>query len=239
MNALHARRTRPGPLALVSRAAPVVAAALLAWIAWGGRINAGEVPGAEEYRASVRAAVEALPWRLGSWVGADIETPPAAIQLLKPNVLKQRRYVNDTTGRVFNVLLVHCSDTRDMRGHYPPVCYPAHGWKLVEARTTTMTMGGQSYPARSYLFSRVVQGVEQRMLNFSFFVLPDGTLVADDAALDRSSGARWATQLGAAQVQIVGGEDLPEPERMAIVQEFIAALEGAIRTVAQGVRPHG
>lgn len=236
---MSARRPRPGLLTLLSRAAPVVAGAMLVWIAWSGRINAGQVHGAEEYRAAVRASVEALPWRLGSWVGADVETPPAAIQLLKPNILKQRRYVNDSTGRTFNVLIVHCSDTRDLRGHYPPVCYKAHGWLEVETRTSSVAMNGQSFPAKSYLFSRVVQGVEQRMLIFSFFILPDGTIVPDDASLDRSSGARWATQLGAAQIQIVGGEDLTEPERMVIVQEFVGALDNAIRTIAQGVRAHG
>lgn len=222
-----------------SRAAPFLAAALLAGVLFAGRINAGEVPGAQEYRDAVRDAVEGLPYFIGRWKGFDIDTPPAAIQLLKPNVIKQRRFVDTSTGRAFSVLIVHCSDTRDMRGHYPPVCYPAHGWQEVDVTPTTITIGGQAYPARTYDFARVVEGVEQRLHIFSFFVLPDGSIVADDAALDRWSSKRYATQLGAAQFQVVGGENLPESERREVVDEFVRALEGPIRIIARGVRDDG
>lgn len=222
-----------------SRIAPLAAAAMLFGVLFAGRINAGEVPGASEYRDAVRAAVEGLPYFIGRWRGVDVDTPPAAIQLLKPNVIQQRRFVDPTTGRVFSLLIVHCSDTRDMRGHYPPVCYPAHGWQEAGVAPTTITIGGQAYPARTYDFVRVVEGVEQRLHIFSFFVLPDGSIVADDAALDRASSKRYATQLGAAQFQIVGGENLPESERREVVDEFVRALEGPIRIIARGVRDDG
>ena len=55
------------------------------------------------------------------------EVPPEAQELLRPNAIFSRRF--QRPGEIgVHVLVVHCSDARDMIGHYPPICYPSSGW---------------------------------------------------------------------------------------------------------------
>ena len=83
----------------------------------------------DEYHASVKAAVEAVPTVVGSWVGIDTPVPEAAVRMLHPNIILSRRYQNLSTNETLTVLLVHVRDARDVLGHYPPVCYPGQGWR--------------------------------------------------------------------------------------------------------------
>ena len=43
-------------------------------------------------RQSVAFAFERAPHRLGPWVGKDVELPPAAAKLLRPNAILSRRF---------------------------------------------------------------------------------------------------------------------------------------------------
>ncbi|MEC9372789.1 MAG: exosortase-associated EpsI family protein [Planctomycetota bacterium] len=222
------------PRQLLNLAAPVVTAAILIGSLATSRIDADAGPGAEQYHADVRAAIDKIPYRVGPWVGADLEAPPAAVKLLKPNRLLQRRYVDPATGESFSLLVVHCADMRDMRGHYPPICYPAHGWTQDAAEMESFTWAGGRYPGVDYDFHRVVRGTRQEMKIFGFFILPDGRIVAEMDELSRAAGRRSTTQLGAAQVQIIGGEELSEERRSEIINEFVRAIEPTIRTIAEG-----
>ena len=45
---------------------------------------------AEPYHQQVKLAADAIPYRIGQWVGSDQDVPPSAIRLLQPNVLFNR-----------------------------------------------------------------------------------------------------------------------------------------------------
>jgi len=218
----------------VGRGAPIVCAALLLGALLFGGFDAGAAVGAEEYHERVREAFEEAPYRFDAWVGSDVEAPPAAIKLLRPNRLLQRRYTNLETDRVMSVLLVHCADTRDMLGHYPPRCYPAHGWSSASTEIASFELGGSMYAGTDYRFTRAANGVEQRMRVFGFFVLPDGKIVPDMGELDKAAGRRAATRFGAAQVQVIGGEGLSEEARMDLIERFLEEFEPVIRVIARG-----
>lgn len=233
------QRQPVGWLATLNRVSPALAVAALIAMFFVAGPGAGKVSGSDEYAERVRAAIERIPYQIGDWVGKDIEVPAPALKLLKPNKIMQRRYVDPSTGRTISVLVVHCGDVRDMRGHYPPVCYPAHGWDEVreQREASSVSVSGGVFPARNYMFRRVVQGVEQSMGILSFFVLPDPrTPIAEDMrALDRRAQIRSTAALGSAQVQIVGAEQIPGAEREKVINQFMRALEPAIRAVASGV----
>lgn len=224
----------PGTMS-IHKLAPFLCAAALGAIVLSRSIDAESIAGADAYHDRVKTAVSALPYRVGVWVGVDVDTTQEAVKLLKPNIILQRLYRDPATGRSFSLLVVHCKDTRDMVGHYPPVCYPAHGWERGDSHMTSFSTGGASSPAMTYEFNRVIQGVEKNMSIFSFFVLPDRRIVADMETLGKVAGTRAASQLGAAQVQIVGGEALSETERKEVIDEFIRAIEPMIRVVSEGV----
>lgn len=223
----------------ISRAAPAASFALLLVILLTRGAGAQAPPGAEEYHQRVAGAIERVPYKIGDWVGTDVEVAPAAQRLLRPNKLMQRRYRNFTSGQSFSVLIVHCKDSRDMVGHFPPVCYPANGWSPVATDDGSFSLSTGTFGAKEYHFDRVVEGIEQRMLVFSFFIVPSGSaaIASDYGALNAASRNRLATGLGAAQIQIIGGEGIPEAERQAVVDEFIHALEPVIRVIGEGVQP--
>jgi hypothetical protein len=221
----------------MSKAAPVVTGLILLAILATGGAGPRAVPGSEGYHERVREAIEDIPYKIGdSWIGTDVDIPPAATSLLRPNKLIQRRYRDVDTGRVISVLVVHCGDVRDMVGHYPPQCYPAHGWTQTDIREASFRLAGGSFPAREYSFERVIDGVSQRMRVFGFFVLPVGVaeIVGDYNDLIRASRGRTTTSLGAAQIQILGGENLSPEERTVVIEQFLQALEPVIRVIGEG-----
>ncbi len=131
-----------------ARIAPYVCAAVLCVFIVMGGISARRPSGTADYRARVKAAIEAIPYRIGPAVGTDSEPTEAAIRLLSPNKILERRYLDPSTGGAFSLLFVHCGDARDMNGHYPPVCYPAHGWKLGDTQPLNIEINGEKACAK-------------------------------------------------------------------------------------------
>lgn len=222
---------------LIGRLAPFAAAAVLVAMIVVGGVQAERVEGADAYHARVRAAVERIPYSIGPWNGQDTETPLAAVRLLKPNTMLQRRYINRSTGRAVSLLVVHCTDVRDMLGHYPPKCYPGHGWTSGPVRSAEVDLGSARFPAKSYQFSRVVDGLEQGLTVLNFFVLPgrDEQIFPDMGAVDASSQSARHVALGAAQVQLLGDRSVTQAELDELAKVFVQAIEPAVRVIAEGV----
>ncbi len=191
---------------------------------------------ADAFHDRVRTTMEAVPYKIDRWVGSDVEAAAAATRLLRPVKLMQRRYTDPATGRSFNLLMVYCGDTRDMLGHYPPNCYPAHGWKTKGDAPATFQLEGMSFPATEYAFSRSVVGVDQTLGVFNFFALPSGTdrLVATMDAVNRASQTRSGVKLGAAQIQLLFDDSYTPAERAEVRASVLAALTPVIETITAG-----
>lgn len=218
------------------RLAPVCCAALLAAILGVGGVDAVERAGADRYFAEVRRAVDRIPYRIGPWVGSDVEPLEGAVRLLKPNALMQRRYVDPSSGRSVSLLVVHTGDVRDMVGHYPPVCYPAHGWREENARPLTLASAGRELPARSYTFNRIEEGLTRSLQVISFFVLPGEAprIVRDMEAVRDVAQRRPEAKLGAAQIQLVASEGLEGQQGQRLTEQFIEAIEPVVRSIGKG-----
>lgn len=230
-----------GPLSILNRAAPLVTAALLVGILLTRPGQVRAVEGTDEYFASVKATVDAIPYKIGPWLGQDVAIAPAAVKLLQPNAIVQRQYEDQTTGNAVQLLVVHCGNTLDMQGHYPPVCYPAHGWRQVSAQTLSVPAEGLALPATLYRFSRVVDGIERHMTVINFFVVPrdDEQFFADMAALNRASQSVVTAGLGAAQVQVVSLDGKVDLRTDPVVARFLEAVGPVLRVIAEGVRADG
>src|SRR5688500_20314095 len=91
---------------------------------------------AEPYHARARAAVDQVPYFIGTWTGQDDEIPVAAQKLLRPNAILMRTFVDSSPGdyrskyRSASLPIVECREARDMVGHYPPICYRPHGREM-------------------------------------------------------------------------------------------------------------
>jgi len=187
----------------------------------------------DRYHGAVAEAVERVPYRWNGWVGRDIPTPPAAQRLLRPNALLSRAYTHTETGAQCHVLVVHCRDTRDMLGHFPPVCYPAHGWL-----DRTSSIAPPDDPRlRIYRFERRGRDDTEAIIVRNFFVLPGAGRAPDMDTLRSSDELRSRRVLGAAQIQMVFDTALSPEDRAKTADSFESLLSPVIQRVQDWPTP--
>lgn len=193
------------------------------------RPDAADVDG---YHLGVRYAVEQIPLTIGAWRGTEVEPPEAAVQLLRPNVLFSCRYLDPVNGRAATFTLVQCRDSRDMAGHYPPVCYPAHGWEETTPMTVkTIRVGGVGVPVARYEYRRSGFAHEQRIVVYGLFVLPGrGFATGMDAVRDAASDFEFRG-FGAAQVQVIMDSWLGSAMEETVVRELIEPTLPTLRVI--------
>jgi hypothetical protein len=226
---------RASPFAV---AAPLLCAGILVGLLIMGGVSSRRPLGTNDYRARVRAALEAIPFKIGPAVGVEAPPTPAAQKLLSPNKIIERRYIDPTTGAGFSILIVHCGDVRDMIGHFPPVCYPANGWRPRGSSPVELEINGEHANAIRYEFSRSDEVIERRMSVLNFFVIPEegATFFPSMDAVERASRSSETGGLGVAQVQIVIPEESGPQWQQTIVRETLAAISPALKTISQGIK---
>jgi hypothetical protein len=174
---------------------------------------------AEPYHQQVREAIHAVPKDFGDWIGNDERVAQAAMQLLRPNEILSRTFRNRKTGHVVSVLIVHCKDARDLYGHYPPVCYPAHGLKETLRKPQDWYVDGRKIPGMQYDF------VGQRLgsaMTVNNFILVPGEIGRDMEAVKGRIGDFTRRFFGAAQLQVVFRDaSLDAVEREDIFQQML------------------
>jgi hypothetical protein len=192
------------------------------------------------YNQRVRDARSALPEHIGEWVGSDVPVSAQAERLLSPNLLISRHYVNLETGLDASVLLVHCGDAHDMAGHFPLRCYPAAGWKLVDARPHTWTAGGLRVVGYEYDFTtRPSRGADTpRVITVANTMLqPGGRMFPDMDGLTKAMVSAGGQELGAAQVQVYFERPVPQGQRDAAVEALLTGYRPLIDAILSDVRP--
>jgi hypothetical protein len=191
--------------------------------------------GGKAYQERVKQAFAAFPLKSGDWVGKDSPVPAEAMQLLRPNSLMSRQYTNVATGERCNVLFVDCTDARDLQCHYPPVCYPGQGWKLVRRDERTREVGGEPVVGTDYEFSRVNFESAGGIVAASTMILPDGQFKPDMRGVDEAAKDVRRRVYGAAQIQVVVDGSMSGASRERIVQamyELHKPLFDAIRSAS-------
>ncbi len=212
---------------------------LLGMLRWGWAAPFRSAPEVAGYFASISEKIDEIPYQLGPWLGVDTPVTPAATELLKPNKLVQRRYTNTETGEWFELLVVHCGDVRDMIGHYPPVCYPAHGWSLESEADDTLSSPSGSLPASVYTLSRR-RGLESDRIKVAdLFILPEGEgpWVGSELAMIQKAGRYFErARMGAAQLQVITPADMPEERRREIMSRAVTLAADVLEEVRKGPR---
>jgi hypothetical protein len=199
-------------------------------------------------REAIAAVVATAPYFFGDWTGTDFELAPEAQRLLHPNATLSRRYVHWEAKRPdVSVVVVHCADVRDMRGHYPSICYESTGWSYVEAergsrgRATSLEVRGRRLPCTVYEFRRVEgAGGERAIRVVNLFILPDGTVTSDIGEINRITDRPRLSARGAAQVQVVTDLLVEEATAAAAAGEVLEGLSFVLETLGLPLEPdHG
>jgi len=219
---------------LRSDAAAVVCALLLLVGAAANRLSLPRASDADAYHERVRAAAAGIPLRVGTWVAEDVAVPTESVEQLHPNVLISRRIRNVATQDVASLLLVQSRDVRYIFPHYPPVCYPGAGLTLTSQKLVPLRMGNVSVNATRYTFeSNIFRRGGLQVDNF--MVLPDGTFQPDMLGMERRIGADQR-YFGAAQIQIVHGDNRAESEETAVSEAILATYRPLIDAISHGAR---
>lgn len=213
----------------------VVAGLMLGAIGFAHRVRS-DPAAVDAYHATIREAAEHFPVDFGPWRGFEVELPPSATKLLRPNALVAREYRTDVRGGLSaTLLLVQCEDIRDMQGHYPPNCYPAHGWAEGD-------MDGRSSfgPIRTaqYEFERRAGGQEGGITVYNLFVLPTGETTVSMDEVRRASADYLLRPYGAAQVQVVINSGVARDEHAWILEQMHEIAEPVLDVLLAGAPAH-
>jgi hypothetical protein len=194
---------------------------LLIWIDARGRDT---VDGSKEYHDRVRdVANESLKSSVGDWLGRVVAAPRAVVALLKANVITSREYSNLRTGESATVLFVHCGDARDLLGHFPPVCYPAHGQALKSSAIKDWTIDGVTITGMRYRFEGREGPMAPENVVDNFMVLSDGSFGRDMDAATRVARDRRLRRFGAAEVQVVTDASMSDQRRDEVFRELMTS----------------
>jgi hypothetical protein len=141
------------------------------------------------------------------WSAQKREPETAAVRLLKPNIILSRHYienVRDRFPRTADLLIVQCRDSRDMTGHYPPICYKNIGYEMFDRKTPApLTVGGVTVPYTEYYFEKWSQGQPQQLCIYNFFVVPGRGVVRDIKGVHEAAEDYERRFFGAAQFQVL------------------------------------
>jgi hypothetical protein len=230
-----------------SLAAPVISVGLLAGI-FAERRTHLKPTDVEPYHARAKAAVDQVPYFIGTWTGQDDEIPVAAQKLLRPNAILNRRFVDSappldgrSAYRFASLLIVQCRDSRDMVGHYPPICYRAHGLQVDEKSCgpRDWTVNGKTIPGYEYHFTEVLGGRSSRTTVYNFLIVPGRGIVRDMKGVEQAAEDYQQRYYGAAQFQVVfqseGSAARSRDERDEIFATLIGPNIHLIETLTSGV----
>jgi exosortase len=175
---------------------------------------------ASSYHHQVVEAAEAVGLTNGDWIGVDIPLPRASLDELKTNVAIARRYTNQKTGLSADVLVLQSPDVRDLYPHYPPVCYPGQGLKLIGSELVELNYRQMKIVARRYTFNRLDFRRADPTVVDNFMVVPIGETQPDTNGLERRIGTD-RRYFGCAQVQVVYRQILSPQEQTEITQTLL------------------
>jgi len=179
---------------------------------------------------------------IGQWIGKDEPIPTAAQQLLKPNGILSRTYSFDPAADFHedfgqaSVLIIQCRDSRDMLGHYPPKCYPAHGDTQTGEKPREWLVGDLLIPGMAYSFTRHFKDKQYTRVVYNFLIVPGQGLVPDMETLREASEYYERRAYGAAQFQVVMPDRVDEATRDEIFRALITPNINLIRELANPQR---
>ncbi len=226
---------RASPAIVRTHLAPMICVLLLAGM-WGDRrlfhLPTGD-PSA--YHAAVRAVADALPQDIGDhWKGTDVDPPVSAVEMLKPNVLRGTRYRNTVTGETATLVVVQCRDARDMTGHFPPICYPSHGWEVLDSTFMKIRVDEIDVPVTRYRMT--IESIDRfsEIVIYNFFAHPGGALEAKRATALKAAENPRLKVFGAGQFQVIVNASMPEDRQREVFQVLVKAMLPLVDAIKQG-----
>lgn len=203
---------------------------------------------ARPYHERCAAAIRTIPLQMGPWVGKERAPQTAAIELLKPNAIRNIEFTDPRVtalrqpeNRIF-LSIVQCRRIADMLGHYPANCYPAFGDTLSDQQAREWLLpADDEMPAplkiqgMEYTFERAINGKTYKRIVYNFMVAPGRGVLREMKELEEAAEDYVQRYYGAAQVQLVfdslAGQELSQAERDMVFSTLMRYCAPAIEVV--------
>ena len=188
-------------------------------------------------REAVATAVEDAPWIIGGrFTSSEVDVPPAAVKLLKPNAIFSRTFRDLESNLSFNLLIVHSTDVKDTTGHYPPICYPASGWVEEgdpDGSPVTLNVDGHDLSIKEYTYERMSEGGfdRQGIRVLNFFLLPDGSTTTSMYDIKNLASRRGQAADGVAQIQVVTSSRAPKKDVIDSAGRVLAGMPDVLNAL--------
>lgn len=185
--------------------------------------------------AAVRATARSVSVEGDPWSAQRVPVPEAAVKLLGNAEALRLTFHGRTAGHncTADLLVVHCQDSRDMTGHYPPVCYPGSGYTETSRDKTqhVTTAAGLTVPYVEYAFEKETAGRQSKIVVYNFFVVPGRGVVRDIQDVRDAAEDYQRRFFGATQLQLVVSAELPPSWRDRIFRSMLDANEPLLRVL--------
>lgn len=201
---------------------------------------------ARPFHQRCSVAIAAIPLLMGPWVGKERSPQSAAIEVLKPNAIRNIEFTDPRITALrqpenrISLSIVQCRRIGDMLGHFPPNCYPAFGDTLNNqtARDWIIPASGPEITSpltihgMEYTFERVINGKTYKRIVYNFMVAPKRGILREMKELEVAAEDYVQRYYGAAQVQLVfdslAGQELSAEERDQVFSTLMRHCAAAI-----------
>ncbi len=204
----------------------------------------------ERCREALDPETGIVPIRIDpSWVRVeDTELHPAAVKLLRPNATINRVYRDTRTTGFYRtnvtLMIVQCRDTRDMAGHFPPICYPSNGYTSIAGtddrpgEERDWYINGMHIPGVEYRYATTRRGITERQAICNFMIVPGKGIVRDMDGVRKAAEDYQQRYYGAAQVWVVMDANLPVEQRNEIFEQIMTPNIPVLETLlSEGISP--
>ncbi len=127
-------------------------------------------------RPPLRRTLSSIPYRLGTWTGADEQVAPDVVERAQTTEYLNRVYQSrEHPGLKFTLWINYSEKGTNLR-HTPEICLPSGGWTKIESQTTVLTVSsGNGIPLQitrlGYSRGELVEHV-----GFWYYIFGEGKL---------------------------------------------------------------
>jgi EpsI family protein len=199
------------------------------WLALAGLLVAGGLAWMLWLKPPLRvdaAPLAALPETVDGWQGRDVPLESTVESMLQADFNVQRVYAHPRSGPIWVYVGYYGTARGGRPEHTPPVCYKAHGYRILDERVVTLDA------ARGLRVNQMlVEAAGHRDLVFYWYRssrrggLLDGLDLSLDKLASRLASGRADGALLRTSVELAGGDEDAARARLAA---FSAALDDEV-----------
>lgn len=181
----------------------------------------------EVHRRVVRQSLAEVPFAVGDWLATEAPLGAQELDLLKPLAAYRRTYRRPGEDGQVTLVVIACSQARDLVGHEPGLCLSRQGWNSVYGRSTGWLKPSRRIEGTDYLFENedlphIRRRVASVLMTYGRITSGDPRMVAAAAADFRRNS------LGAVGIQIVCDDDLTDEQWRQLSTRFVVCFQPLI-----------